>query len=106
MRRDGVPVKSRTYFAVQADGREVKTVEGIAQGGESLPDVRRRGNRSAARGHFHRLGADLASPRPLTPTSDHTRERRTLGWSRGALDEEGALGRPEVRAGLGVGEIA
>jgi carbon-monoxide dehydrogenase small subunit len=34
---DGVPVKSCTHFAVQVDGREVKTVEGLAQGGELHP---------------------------------------------------------------------
>jgi carbon-monoxide dehydrogenase small subunit len=30
---DGVPVKSCTVLAVQADGREVMTVEGLEQGG-------------------------------------------------------------------------
>jgi aerobic carbon-monoxide dehydrogenase small subunit len=30
---DGVPVKSCTMFAVQANGREITTVEGLAQGG-------------------------------------------------------------------------
>ena len=30
---DGVPVKSCTVLAVQADGREVTTVEGLAKGG-------------------------------------------------------------------------
>ena len=34
---DGVPVKSCTHFAVQVDGREVKTVEGLAKGGELHP---------------------------------------------------------------------
>jgi carbon-monoxide dehydrogenase small subunit len=34
---DGVPVKSCTYFAVQADGKDVKTVEGLAQGGALHP---------------------------------------------------------------------
>jgi carbon-monoxide dehydrogenase small subunit len=31
---DGVPVKSCTVLAVQADGREVTTVEGLEQGGQ------------------------------------------------------------------------
>ena len=31
---DGTPIKSCTHFAVQVDGREIKTVEGLAQGGE------------------------------------------------------------------------
>ena len=31
---DGKPVKSCTVFAVQADGAEVRTVEGLAQGGK------------------------------------------------------------------------
>jgi carbon-monoxide dehydrogenase small subunit len=34
---DGVPIKSCTHFAVQVDGSEVKTVEGLAQGGELHP---------------------------------------------------------------------
>ena len=34
---DGVPVKSCTHFAVQVDGREVKTVEGLAHGAELHP---------------------------------------------------------------------
>ncbi len=34
---DGIPVKSCTHFAVQVDGREVKTVEGLAKGGELHP---------------------------------------------------------------------
>jgi len=34
---DGVPVKSCTVLAVQADGREIKTVEGLADGNELHP---------------------------------------------------------------------
>jgi len=34
---DGVPIKSCTHFAVQADGRQVKTVEGLANGAELHP---------------------------------------------------------------------
>jgi aerobic carbon-monoxide dehydrogenase small subunit len=34
---DGVPIKSCTHFAVQADGREVKTVEGLMEGGQLHP---------------------------------------------------------------------
>ena len=34
---DGTPVKSCTIFTVQANGREVKTVEGLEQGGELHP---------------------------------------------------------------------
>ncbi len=34
---DGVPVKSCTVFAVQADGGSVKTVEGLAQNGNLHP---------------------------------------------------------------------
>lgn len=34
---DGTPVKSCTMFGVQADGREVTTVEGLKQGGELHP---------------------------------------------------------------------
>lgn len=34
---DGVAVKSCTLFAVQADGRDVKTIEGLAEDGELHP---------------------------------------------------------------------
>jgi len=34
---DGTPVKSCTVFGVQADGREVTTVEGLMQGGQLHP---------------------------------------------------------------------
>ena len=34
---DGIPIKSCTFFAVQADGREVTTVEGLMRGAELHP---------------------------------------------------------------------
>ena len=34
---DGKPVKSCTLFAVQADGRAIRTVEGLEQGGKLHP---------------------------------------------------------------------
>jgi aerobic carbon-monoxide dehydrogenase small subunit len=34
---DGIPVKSCTVLAVQADGREVRTVEGLGRGAELHP---------------------------------------------------------------------
>ena len=34
---DGIPIKSCTHFAVQVDGREVTTVEGLASGAELHP---------------------------------------------------------------------
>ncbi|HEU4397748.1 MAG TPA: (2Fe-2S)-binding protein [Actinomycetota bacterium] len=34
---DGVPIKSCTYLAVQADGRSVQTVEGLLEDGEPSP---------------------------------------------------------------------
>ena len=34
---DGVPIKSCTALAVQADGREIRTVEGLEQGGQLHP---------------------------------------------------------------------
>jgi carbon-monoxide dehydrogenase small subunit len=48
---DGVPVKSCTLFGVQADGREVTTVEGLMEGGvlnPSRPPSRRSTDCSAA----------------------------------------------------------
>lgn len=37
VRLDGSPVKSCTVFAIQANGREIETVEGLAQNGELHP---------------------------------------------------------------------
>jgi carbon-monoxide dehydrogenase small subunit len=34
---DGIPIKSCTFFAVQANGRQVTTVEGLASGGKLHP---------------------------------------------------------------------
>jgi carbon-monoxide dehydrogenase small subunit len=34
---DGTPIKSCTFFAVQADSREITTVEGLAAGGQLHP---------------------------------------------------------------------
>jgi carbon-monoxide dehydrogenase small subunit len=34
---EGIPIKSCTHFAVQVDGREVTTVEGLASGAELHP---------------------------------------------------------------------
>jgi len=34
---DGVAIKSCTYLAVQADGRSVRTVEGLVEGGKPSP---------------------------------------------------------------------
>lgn len=34
---DGQPIKSCTFFAVQADGREILTVEGLVNGGKLHP---------------------------------------------------------------------
>ena len=34
---DGVPIKSCTFLAVQADGRGVQTVEGLLEGGQPSP---------------------------------------------------------------------
>ena len=34
---DGTPIKSCTHFAVQVDGRELKTVEGLADGAQLHP---------------------------------------------------------------------
>jgi len=34
---DGVPIKSCTYLAVQADGRSVQTVEGLLEDGQPSP---------------------------------------------------------------------
>jgi carbon-monoxide dehydrogenase small subunit len=34
---DGTPIKSCTMFAVQADGREITTVEGLMEGGKLHP---------------------------------------------------------------------
>jgi carbon-monoxide dehydrogenase small subunit len=36
---DGVSVKSCTFLTLQADGREVLTIEGVAQGGDQLHPI-------------------------------------------------------------------
>ena len=35
---DGTPIKSCTFLAVQANGREITTVEGMMQNGAAAPD--------------------------------------------------------------------
>ena len=76
---DGVPVKSCTMFGVQADGRSVTTVEGLAGRRRARPDPGgvQGGARPAVRvlhaGHdARRRGADRREPRP-------DRRRRAVG---------------------------
>ena len=77
---DGKPVNACSYLALQADGREVTTVEGLADGGEPrpaparVPGARRRAVRVLHAGH-----ADLGDG----PAARRTRARaRTRSGSR------------------------
>ncbi len=46
--QDGSPVKSCTAFAVMAEGSDIRTVEGLAQGGTPAPAGSRRSRTSTA----------------------------------------------------------
>ncbi len=71
---DGTPVKSCTVFAVQADGREVTTVEGLAQGGELHPIQQAFHEEHALQCGFCTPGMMLASVALLAENADPTDE--------------------------------
>ena len=76
---DGQSAKSCTMLAVQADGREVKTIEGMADGADppSAPAGVLGPARPAVRllhpGHDHAVGL---APRPRTPIRPRPRSAR------------------------------
>jgi carbon-monoxide dehydrogenase small subunit len=75
---DGSSVKSCTVLAVQADGREVTTIEGLARGGELHPMQRAFHENHALQCGFCTPGMimqsiDLLSENP-SPSEDEVRE--------------------------------
>jgi aerobic-type carbon monoxide dehydrogenase small subunit (CoxS/CutS family) len=71
VRLDGAAVRSCLVFAVQADGREVETVEGLAGTGE-LTDLQR-----AMRAH-HALQCGFCTPGVLMAAEDLLARRATV----------------------------
>ena len=72
---DGAPVKSCTVLAVQADGREVMTVEGLEQDGKLHPDAG--GLLAGARPAVRLLHAGHDDDRLRAPASEHRSRART-----------------------------
>ena len=81
---DGVSVKSCTMLAVQADGHEVTTIEGIAQDGELHP-------MQAAFHECHALQCGFCTPGMIMESIDLLNEHPE---SRRADDPRGARGQP------------
>ena len=71
---DGTPIKSCTCFAVQADGREVRTVEGLEQGGELHPIQQAFHSEHALQCGFCTPGMMMASVALLEGSSDPSEE--------------------------------
>jgi carbon-monoxide dehydrogenase small subunit len=78
---DGVSVKSCTVLAVQADGREVTTIEGLAEGDELHPVQQAFRERHALQCGFCTPGFVLASVSLLRENPDPSEEE-----IRGALE--------------------
>jgi aerobic carbon-monoxide dehydrogenase small subunit len=88
VRLDGAPVRSCLVFGVQADGAEVRTVEGLADGDE-LSDLQQAfrdhhalqcgfctpGFLMLAEAYFAERGLGPAAPRPAAPPDDADNER-------------------------------
>ncbi len=76
---DGTPVKSCSVFAVQADGREVTTVEGLARGAELHPIQQAFHEEHALQCGFCTPGMMLASVALLAENADPTEEE--IRWA-------------------------
>jgi aerobic carbon-monoxide dehydrogenase small subunit len=76
---DGVPIKSCTHFAVQVDGREVKTVEGLAKGAELHPIQQGFHEEHGLQCGFCTPGMMLASDALLEENPDPTEEE--IRWA-------------------------
>jgi carbon-monoxide dehydrogenase small subunit len=76
---DGLPVKSCTMFAVQADGREVTTVEGLAQNGQLHPIQRGFHEEHGLQCGFCTPGMMLVSKALLEENPDPTEEQ--IRWA-------------------------
>jgi carbon-monoxide dehydrogenase small subunit len=78
---DGTPIKSCTFFAVQADGREVTTVEGLMQGGELHPIQQAFADEHGLQCGFCTPGMMLASTALLAENPDPSEEQIRWGLS-------------------------
>ena len=76
---DGVPIKSCTHFAVQVDGRAVKTVEGLAEAGGLHPVQRGFTEEHGLQCGFCTPGMMLVSAALLEENPDPTEEE--IRWA-------------------------
>jgi carbon-monoxide dehydrogenase small subunit len=76
---DGLPVKSCTMFTVQADGRELTTVEGLAQNGQLHPIQRGFHEEHGLQCGFCTPGMMLVSKALLEENPDPTEEQ--IRWA-------------------------
>ena len=82
---DGQPVKSCTMFGVQADGREVTTVEGLLQGGQLHPIQAAFKEEHGLQCGFCTPGMMLTGSALLEPTTRRPPTTRSAGRSRGNI---------------------
>jgi carbon-monoxide dehydrogenase small subunit len=76
---DGMPIKSCTHFAVQVDGREITTVEGLAQGAQLHPLQRGFKEEHGLQCGFCTPGMMLVSAALLEENPDPTEEE--IRWA-------------------------
>jgi carbon-monoxide dehydrogenase small subunit len=76
---DGESVKSCTLLAVQADGREVTTIEGVAEGGELHPLQRAFQENHGLQCGFCTPGMVMAAVSLLAENPDPTEEQVRSG---------------------------
>jgi carbon-monoxide dehydrogenase small subunit len=76
---DGTPIKSCTLFAVQADGREVTTVEGLMRGAELHPIQQAFADEHGLQCGFCTPGMMLASTALLAENADPSEEE--IRWA-------------------------
>jgi aerobic carbon-monoxide dehydrogenase small subunit len=76
---DGTPIKSCTFLAVQADGREVTTVEGLMRGAELHPIQQAFADEHGLQCGFCTPGMMLASTAFLAENADPSEEE--IRWA-------------------------
>ena len=75
VRLDGVPVRGCMMLAVQADGSEVTTIEGLSQSGEAADLQREFEQRNAAQCGFCTPGMLITATELLSGSDELSRER-------------------------------
>ena len=105
VRLDGTPIKSCTFFAVQANGREITTVEGMMQNGALHPVQQGFKTEHGLQCGFCTPGMMLVSAALLEENPDEPRRRsagRSPGTSAAApatrTSSRPSSGRPRTRA--------